>query len=367
MKIFIYTLIFSLLACGSLVTNPEAKPIFTLEDFGKPVEKDGKKIVLTGVERPVRLTVIPDKGVLMCLDASMVSKKKWLHIYSIDSIKLIRSVINNGSGEREMLGAFQLQYDNRNGGEIYITDILKQQIFVYKLDSLISGNENPFKIIGKPFNAYKGLSINEDRLMRSVVIDNSYNIVDMRLSALNHSRILFNKYRNDLSLRDSFGVYPQTTDEIPIHMLGQVLDGCLSISTDNKHLVFTGLTTNYLSVYDTSGKMIASAIGPRELDVRFKVEKIGGSERIITSSGRHGYGGRAKIDKGTVYVLYNGNDMKTHDEHVANLFQFNTQLHPKVRYKLSIPIYDFEIDWYTKRLYGLRMNGSASELVIFQL
>lgn len=367
MKLFIYVLLFSLLACSSFVPNPKVKPVFTLNDFGKTVEINGKKIALLGIERPVRLTVIPEKGVLMCINAGFASKKKWLHIYSIYSIQLIRSVINNGPGDGEMLGAFQLQYDNRNGGEIYITDILKQQIIIYKADSLIEGNEKPFKIIGKPFHGYQGISLNENSLMRSVITDNSHNIVDIRLSALNHSRMLFNKYRSDLSVRDSFGVYPQTTEEIPTQMLSQVLDGCLSLSTDNKHLVFTGLTTDYLSVYDTSGKMIASAIGPGELDANYKIQKIGGGERVIPSSGRYGYGGKAKIDKGVIYVLYNGKDMKTHGEHVTDLFQFTYKLKPTIRYKLNIPIYDFEIDWRTKRLYGLRMEGSTSQLVIFQL
>ena len=197
----------------------------------KIVELNGKIIALQNIARPARLTVIPEKGVLMCFDVSMSSKKKWLHIYSSDSIKLIRSVINKGSGEGEILGAFQLQYDNRNGGEIYITDVQKQQIIVYKADSLIGGNERPFKIIGKPFSGRLGFSSNENRLSRTVVIDESYNFVDVRLSALNHSRMLFNKYRSDFSVRDSFGVYPQTTDEVPTHLLGQVLAGCVNLSS----------------------------------------------------------------------------------------------------------------------------------------
>lgn len=113
--------------------------------------------------------------------------------------------------------------------------------------------------------------------------------------------------------------------------------------------------------------MIASAIGPGELDANYKIQKIGGGERVIPSSGRYGYGGKAKIDKGVIYVLYNGKDMKTHGEHVTDLFQFTYKLKPTIRYKLNIPIYDFEIDWRTKRLYGLRMEGSTSQLVIFQL
>lgn len=366
MKLFFGALLFSMMACSSSVPDSKVKPIFTLRDFRKTVEASGKTVTLPGIERPVRLTLVPEKGILMCLDAGMASSKKWLHIYSIDSIKLIRSVINNGPGDGEMLGPFQLQYDNRNGGEIYITDILKQQISIFKADSLIAGNDRPFKIIGKPFYGYHSASINEDRLMRSVIIDKSYTIVDMRLSALNHSRTLLNKYRSDLSIRDSFGVYPQTTEAIPTHMLAQVLDGCLSISSDNKYLAFTGLTTDFISVYDTSGKMIASAIGPGELDVSYKIEKGGNGERVIPSSGRYGYGGRAKLNKGSVYVLYNGNDRKTHGEEVTDLFQFTSQLNPDIRYKLNIPVYDFDIDWRTNRIYGLRMERSAPQLVIFQ-
>jgi len=367
MKLFFCTLLYSLVACSSSFSPFKAKPIFTLKDFPKTVEINGKATDLPGVERPVRLTLLPEKGVLMFFEAGMGSKKKWLHIYTLDSIKLIRSVINNGPADGEMLGAFQLQYDNRNGGEIYITDIIKQQIFVYKADSLIAGNEKPFKIIGKPFNGYHGSSINEDRLMRSVIIDKSYNIVDTRASATNNSRMLLNKYRSDLSVRDSFGLYPKTTDDILPQMLSRVLDGCLGISTDNKYLVFSGLTTDYLSVYDTSGKMIASTIGPGELDVSYKTEKAGNGERIIPLSGHNGYAGKAKINKGSIYILYDGKDRESRDEHVSDLFQFTSQLKPETRYKLSTPVFDYDIDWRTKRLYGLRMEGSTHQLVIFQL
>jgi len=76
----------------------------------------------------------------MCFEAAFGSTKKWLRIYSLDSIKLIRSVLTNGQADGEFLGAFQLQYDSRNGGEIYIMDVIKQQINVYKADSLIAGN-----------------------------------------------------------------------------------------------------------------------------------------------------------------------------------------------------------------------------------
>lgn len=367
MKLFVYTLIYSLVACSSSVSSSKTKPIFTLKDFTKTVVIDGKAKVLPGVERPVRLTLVPEKGVLLCFDAAMGSKKKWLHIYSLDSVKLIRSVINNGPGDGEMLGAFQLQYDKRNGGEIYITDVIKQQIVVYKADSLIAGNERPFKIIGKPFYGYHGLSINEDRLMRSVIIDKSYNIVDTRASASNHSRMLLNKYRSDLSVRDSFGFYPKTTDDIPPQMLSRVLDGCLGISTDNKYLIFSGLTTDYLSVYDTSGKIIASTIGPGELGVSYKTEKAGNGERIIPLLGHNGYACKAKINKGSIYALYDGKDRKSRDEHAYDLLQFTSQLHPETRYKLNLPVFDFDIDWRTKRLYGLRMEGSTPQLVIFQL
>ena len=88
---------------------------------------------------------------------------------------------------------------------------------------------------------------------------------------------------------------------------------------------------------------------------------------VIPSSGRYGYGGRARINNGNIYVLYNGKDMKTHGEEVTDLFQFTYKLNPAIRYKLNIPIHDFEIDWRTKRLYGLRMEGSTPQLVIFQL
>lgn len=370
MKLFTYTLLISLVACSSLVGKPKPKPVFTINDFSKTVELKGKQITLRGIEFPTRLTVIPEKGVFMCFEGEYLSNKKLLHIYSIDSVKLLRSVINIGAGDGEVLGAFQLQYDNRNGGEVYITDAQKQQIIVYKVDSLIAGNEKPFKIIGKPFSGRISFSINDNRLARAVVLDTSYNFVDIRQSALNDSRMLFNKYRSDFSVSDSFGLYPPTTEEVPAHLLSQVLIGCLSGSTDNKYLVYTALSADYLSVYDSNGKKIASAIGPGELDVSYKIQRKGDGERIIPSSGRYGYGGNARINNGAIYALYNGKSMKTSGPasyHSTELFQFTYKLNPTIRYKLDIPISGFDIDWRTKRLYGIRKDGETPQLVIFQL
>lgn len=366
MKGIYYILLYLLLAFEASDSRFKVNPIFTLKDFRKTVELSGKTITLPGIERPVRLTILPDKDVLMCYEADFRSKKKWIHIYSLDSIKLIRSVINNGESDGELLGVFQLQYDKRNGGEVYITDMIKQQIVVYKADSLIAGIETPFKIIGKPFNGYHGSNVNDNRLMRSVIVNDAYNIVDTRTSGTNHSRMLLNKYRSDLSVKDSFGFYPQTTEDIPPYMLGEVLNGCLSISDDSKLLVFNGVTTDYLAVFDTSGKTIASTIGPTELDVNYKIEKAGNGERIIPPSRRYGYGGRAQIGKDSIFVLYVGKDFKDGAE-TSDLFQFTTRLIPGIRYKLNLPVFDFQIDWRTRRLYGLRRDGSTPQMVIYQL
>jgi hypothetical protein len=366
-RLFFSTLLYSLLSCSSSVSHSEYKPIFTLKSFRKTVELNGAVAILPGVKRPVRLTLIPDKNILMCLESEYGSKKNWLCIYSLDSLKLIRSIIKNGEDDGQLLGGFQLQYNSRSGGEVYITDIVKQQINVYKVDSLIAGNGKPSKIIGKPFLGYQSVNINQDRLTRSVIINKSYDIVDTRTSALNNKRMLLNKYRSDFSVRDSFGLYPPTMEATPPDMLGRVLDGCLGISTDDKCLVFTGLTTDYLSVYDTSGKLIASAIGPGELDVSYKIEKAGEGERIIPLSGHFGYACKTRIDRSSIYALYNGKDRKSRDEHASDLLQFDKQLHPETRYKLNTAVFDFDIDWRTKRLYGLRREGSTNQIVIYQL
>lgn len=363
-------LFLSFVSFGFYIPKHKPNSVFTLTDFRKTIELNGKKIGLPDTKFPGRLTIIPEKRLLMFLEFNHDSDNNWLHFYSLDSFKLIKSVIKNGSGEGEILGAFQLQYNNRNGGEIYITDVQKQQIMVYKVDSLIVGNERPFKIIGKSFSGRISFSTNDNRIGRAVIIDDSYNFVDIRQSALNDSRMLFNKYRIDFSVRDSFGLYPQTTEEVPAHLLNQVLIGCLYGSTDSKYLVFTGLATDYLSVYDTSGKMIASAIGPGGLDISYKIQKMGGGERVIPSSGHYGYGGNARINKGAIYTLYNGKSTSTSGPssyHSTELFQFTYKLNPTTRYKLDIPIYDFEIDWRTKRLYGINKAGEIPQLVIFQL
>lgn len=324
---------------------------------------------MPNIERPVRLTLLADKGVLMCFEAARKSQKKWLHFYSLDSIKLIRSVINNGPNEGELLSAFQLQYDKRNGGEIYITDVVKQQIIVYKADSLIAGNETPFKILGRLFDVNQAptFDIKKDRLVRTIVTDSSYNLIDTRVSQSNYSQMLFNKYRSDLSVRDSFGYYPKTEQNTLPNMIGQVLDGCIGLSTDIRYLVYSSLTTDYLSVYDTSGKIIASAIGPGDFDVSYKKERIGSAERVVPMSIHKGYLGSAEINDGFVYALYDGKDSRNNDEHTSELFQFSIQLHPEIRYKLKIPVFDFEIDWNTGRLYGLRKEGLISQLVIYKL
>lgn len=368
MKRFSYILLFSLIACSYSTPFSKTKPVFTLNDFRKTVELNGKEIALHGIERPSRLIIIPEKNVFMFYEGDYRSEKKWLHIYSLDSVKLIRTLINNGEADGELLGAFQMQYDKRNGGEIYILDAIKQQLIVYKADSLIAGVEKPFKIIGNPFHGYHGIPINGNMLMRSVIINDLYNIIDVRVSESNQSKMLLNKYGSDLSLQDSFGFYPKTTDDnISPQMLSSVLSGCLSITDNNKYLVFSGITTDYLAVYDTSGKMIGSAIGPGELDVNYKVEKAGSGERIIPLSDHYAYASRTKMNKGLLYALYNGKSRKNRVENSSDLLLFTRQLHPEIRYKLNLPIFDFDIDWQTKTLYGLRRDGATNQLVIYQL
>lgn len=363
-------LFLSFVSFGFYIPKHKTRTVFTFTDFRKTTELKGKKIALPEMTFPGKLTIIPEKRLLIFLELNHDSDNKWLHFYSLDSFKLIKSLIKYGSGEGEILGAFQLQFNNRNGGEIYITDVQKQQILVYKVDSLMKGNERPYKVIGKSFSGRTSFSTNDNRIGRAVVIDDSYNFIDIRQSALNESRMLFNKYRSDFSLRDSFGIYPQTTEEVSPQLLSQVFMGCLYGSVDSKYLVFSGLATDYITIYDTSGKMIASAIGPGGLNSNYKIEKKEAGEKLTPSTGYYGYGGNARINKGLIYTLYNGKSINTSGPasyHSSDLFQFTYNLNPITRYKLDIPIYDFEIDWRTNRIYGLNREAATAQLVVFQL
>lgn len=367
MKLLFCTLFLALTVGSFYVPDLKTQSVFTLNDFGKPVELKGKEISLPGIEFPAQMTVIPEKRVFMFIEAATRSSKKWLHIYSLDSLKLIHSLINYGKGEGTQSSAFRIQYDNRNGGEVYILDASRRQIFIYKADSLIAGNDRPFKIIGNKFNEKVTVTAYENIMYRATVINNSYDFIDTRMNLPNTARLQFNKYRNDFSIKDSFGVYPKTEIELQPEALAMFLDGCLGLSTNNKYTVLSCLNTDYLAVYDTSGEKIASGYGPNELEVNDKPEKTESAERTVPLSNHKGYGGMARMNKSSIYVLYDGKNSRSSDFHSSELLRFSTRLQPETRYKLNVPVYSLDIDWRAKRVYGLRKEDTTSKFVIFSL
>lgn len=332
-------------------TKPQPyKNYFTIEDFPYKKALKGVSSYLDNLNGAAHIKIIPEYNLLIATEM----KGDYLgKVFTLDSLKFIKSFIKNGNDASEQLSVVSLQYDKERR-LLYAGDVYKHQLFFYALDSLNNSTSS-----SKPINTidFSGIQI-----FNAFAIDSNKFINQL----FNNHTGSFGLYNSNGELLDTISSYPPHSKDYQPNELFSVFKNGINISDDKNSVIVSYHFTDYIDIYDTKGNLQQRIQGPDIIEPRFIPRKIGGGMAMIPHKNSHRtYVSNAHM-KHKILALYSGGVVQNTDYHANRLFQFDDELQPQILYQLEQPIFTFDIDWDTGTLYGLTHQG-ADNLVKYQI
>ncbi len=286
------------------------------------------------------------------------------NVYSMDSLQFIKSFITNGRGPGDQLSPKSLQYV-KEGRMLYVFDFLKQNIYYYPVDSIVKPGQvaRPAGILGDKNNRLV-LNINHSHYINPVLIPATRSLAGIRANLKSEPIALLNFYDQKMKFKYSEGNYPVSKDAYPFYAYEDIYLGSLKPSEEGDKLVYNYYNTDIISIYDTAGNLLAEKQGPDKYDPSVTFKKYSNGTMIVPDKKeQYCYISPARMAEGNLFLLYNGSPKNRHDESSGELFQFTDKLAPVNRYQLSERVFDFDVDWKARKIYGLTRKNRPRIIV----
>ncbi|NCI50929.1 hypothetical protein GWC95_13430 [Sediminibacterium roseum] len=345
-----------LLSCALFVHCSSKHPAgnfdtFSREDFANNKNLEGVEMDLPGVFRPIRIKVIPKENLILILESQ--GRGYFASAYTLDSFKMIQPFIKDGVGPGEQLAPMSLQY-NAQERRVYVFDHVLQNFFYYSIDSLRNKSRGiAAGMLGEKINKFKP-SIYTRQLMNPVVFGHDRNIVSVASNLPREPLHVLDFYDSTYKYKFGKGSYPAYSDSFPHYAYREIFFGNVSISDASDRLIYTYFSTDVIAVYDTSGKLIMAKQGPDLLKPGYEKRNANGGNIFMPGkSSRSTYLSSALMGANSLLVLYNGKLISKRDEHSNEMFEFSHKLKPLTIYRFDKKIFDFDVDWKTRTVYGL--------------
>jgi hypothetical protein len=354
-KRFLYTLFFILnlafISCKKKANGPGQ---FNVNDFKKVQELNGRPLSLAKLHRGMDLTIIPEKKLLLIID---VDDSDYVKAYDLSTFKFIKSFIKKGSGPNEQIDCHKLQYDNK-GQYLFAVDRGKNKIFIYSIGDIL----DPTKAVSPKSD----IMLNNNALFKPLLLP-SGKFVDLSVPKTKQKSPIFNFYNADGDSLYQKGRFPSLEQDYNPMELRTAFEGQFFSSADGGHIVLSYYNSDYIDVYDSLGNLQHRVHGPDIFDPAVRTMSKFGGKMIINDQGSHFAYTSPKMKDDSLLVLYQGLDGPVGPYHENKLFLFNQKLEPKVLFKLTQPIFLFDIDWKTKTLYALSHQVKGSNLIVIKL
>ena len=324
---------------------PDGTINYTISDFKTNRELLGEEQQTDSLFHPAAIKVIPDENLLIVLEMEGPFFGK---VYTLDSLKFIRSFIEKGKGPNSQLSTSSIQYGTEEK-VLYVGDIYKKKLFCYSIDSLLSsqGSAHPSEVID-----FKNKEITKPITLRG------NKIVDLYASYQEDSIGSLAFYDFDGKFSAKSGIYPFYEDTFkPFELLNVFISG-LNTSENRDKIILNYYFTDYLDVYSSDGQLEKRIHGPDNFEPQFNSVKLGKFSANVPdkNNGRRAYAGKA-IMRDKLFALYSGKLVKDSDYHAETILLYDNTLSPSTIYRLDKSIFDFDIDWSTNTIYGLSHIG----------
>lgn len=360
-KVLLLLGVFSFIAVSSCKNVSEEKSLktFSRADFLFDKRLKGINFTLDSIEKPVNITVIPERNILIVLNAT--EQPFLAAVYSLDSIKFIRSFIARGPLDDEQLIAYSLRY--LSGSKyVYVSDIVKSRIFGYAIDSIL---KRTAKCTPVSISRLRNKDLSPLQLTRPVISQNFKGFIDINSNHVETVSDPFCFFDSSGKLLRSAGTYPHHDESYKPYLLSNIFDGAINLSGNNK-LIYTYFNTDVIDVYDSTGILLNRIHGPDKFWPKFKIRKVGKGEMVIPDKmAKSAYMAQSRMNNKSLFALYSGLEIRQNNYHCVELFELSDKLIPQIRYTLDQPIFDFDINWTTKTIYGLSHQG-GNKIIIYK-
>lgn len=299
---------------------------------------------------PLRVTILPASNLLLILDLADTTGF-WGRAYSLDSIQLLGKFLPKGDQNGEAINITQMQY-NEAFNELYITDPAGKQILVF---TPRKDRHAKVPLVYKS-RLHQGLhDTARIALPRAVVFGKQKQVVDVNTNTKSRAPRFLCFFDSTLVIQKRTAELPVSDTSLPYYILNFVFDTGLSFSNDNNYFVSNGYNADLITLFDTSGNVVRQVHGPADTDPAYSIQQVSSNSlRVLPARGNHfSYTSRPRMNDHELFVLYNGKSINESDFHVKTLLLFDDQLKPKRNFQLDTAIYEIDIDWQNRVIYGI--------------
>jgi hypothetical protein len=345
-------IIFLLLICTVSCKPAKQKYQFDNNDFKSHTKLKGFPVSLDSSSYIVDLCLVPDKDLMLVTD---LKSKDFINVYQLSTLRFIKSFIEKGIGPEQQIVSRVLQYD-RDSQLIYSTDTYKKKIFVYSLSDIAAPNKKVY-----PVNDF---TLQSEYLTRPKILPTK-SIVDFHLHSKDTSGVL-DIFSLGGALEKTTGSFPHSDSDYQPALRDFAFYSAINLSEDTKHILVNYFHTDYLEIYDISGRLEARTQGPDCFDpLVASSAKFGGTMSVLTKDSYKAYTGKMQMKGNEVLVLYDGKKA-TDDFHVSEMMLLDSKLNPVTRFFLNIPVFAIDVDWNTRTVYALSNKVKGKNLIKYK-
>ena len=312
----------------------EGTETFTWNDIPEPIALKGDSVAFDEIMmKPVRVAVV---------DSLLIVKnrnvERFFYGYNIKTQKKVGECIPFGIGPKEMLDPVWVFMP---GDTLGIFDRNKRFMDVYSdYRLLVCDTVSPIR------------RIRFEELLQNPVYLPNVGIISSTFQTEEHKFVLFDLDGNRLSY---FGDYPSSYEELTVSEKVVAFMGDIAVKPDGSRWVMSHKAMDMIEIYDNKLNLLHRIQGPDKIFP--EVEE--GYERVHRKGvSRKGYFFPVATNQ-YIYVLYDGRiyDTQNPTRYLRDkLLVFDWDGKPVKYYKLSKPIFHFDIDEKHGILYGLSDN-----------
>ena len=311
----------------------------------------GSIISLSALKHPGTINVFPDYNLIIIGDAGASFGTPVYHVYSMDSVKFIRSFMALGLGKNEVSSPADIQYFPKKR-TIAFFDVNMQRYSLVSIDSVKSAKSvvNVIDYLGTKTPLVRPLKKVDQKLSRPLFLYRSQTIIDfnpdpivpLNLLAVHNSTGNFIKHA---------GVITFITEAVDLGDQDGPFSGNLALSDNEQHIVYTSFRKNLICLFDSNGRLSASYKGSPDM--------IRNQENATLVDGTTlAYTCRSTRMKNKSVFAINANPG---NKAVTNMYIFNEKLIPQERLMINPGIFNFDVDAKARKIYAL---NTKKELII---
>ncbi len=339
-------LIWVIFALGCTRVEPKCFH-FERNDFKRTVKLIGEKINLKGPISIINYSIVRDS--LVFIQTSGNVDPYFIYIYNIHTKKLLASIGRKGNGPEELVSC-RLSYKGSDDHDLYVSDIVKGEVFIYNVDSVIENHDtyvpNKVKI---PNYFFDGVDFG----LNNMICYNLYYIDNI-------------KYNNNIPpvffLNKKNGVTFPAMKEGNKNFTFNVSGGEVIKEPNHNNIWVFHRQMNRIDIFDQRLNLIRSIEGPGVYQVHYKKNDMGmivhKDHRIFMA---YMYAFAMKDAVYAAYLDMNGISVKEFEPKPVEIFKFSWTGDLLCRYQLDQCAFYFTIDRHGKYLYASAQHQNFAE------